>query len=143
MAHLKKAILNLECLNGWMVSHLSLNNGNVRSSLGGGISFFFIKMDQPGPFSLFIFGLFKQTSLQLLQQLYVKKCPASIQCRDLNPRPLECEYLHITTRPGLPPWSVLNFLILRITSTLYFLRKWRNKMDKWLFNTYFYILMNC
>ena len=35
---------------------------------------------------LFLFGLFKQT-LQFLQQLYVKKCPSSIRCRDSNPRP--------------------------------------------------------
>ena len=51
----------------------------------------------------FIFGLFKQISLQFLQQIYVKKCPSSLQCQDLNPRPSEHEFLPITTRPGLPP----------------------------------------
>ena len=55
----------------------------------------------PASFS-FIFGLFKQT-LQFLQQLYVKKCPSSLRCQDLNSRPSERESLPITTRPGLPP----------------------------------------
>ena len=64
--------------------------------------FIFLKMGQPRPLFSFIFGLFKQT-LQFLQQLYVKKCPSSIRCRDSNPRPSECESLPITTRPGLPP----------------------------------------
>ena len=30
-------------------------------------------------------------------------CPSSIQCRDLNPQPLEHESSPINTRPGLPP----------------------------------------
>ena len=51
----------------------------------------------------FIFGLFKQTSLQFLHQIYVKKCPSSIRYRDSNLRPSERESLPITTRPGLPP----------------------------------------
>ena len=46
---------------------------------------FFFKWANPDPFS-FIFGLFKQT-LQILQQIYVKKFPSSIRCRDSNPRP--------------------------------------------------------
>ena len=62
----------------------------------------FLKMGQPRPLFLFIFGLFKQT-IQFLQQIYVKKCPSSIWCRDLNPQPLERESLPITTRPGLLP----------------------------------------
>ena len=48
----------------------------------------------------FIFGLFKQTSLQYLQQIYVKKCPSSIWCQDSNPQPLERESLPITTIPS-------------------------------------------
>ena len=60
-------------------------------------------MGQPRPLLLFVFDLFKQTSLQFLQKIYVKKCPSSIRCRDSNPQPLECESLPITTRPGLPP----------------------------------------
>ena len=60
-------------------------------------------MGQPRPLSSFIFGLFKQTSLQILQQITVKKCPSRLQCQDLNPRPLVYESPSITTRPGLPP----------------------------------------
>ena len=48
---------------------------------------------------------FKQTSLQILQQIYVKKCSSSIWCRDMNPRPLEREYLAIT----MPDETVLQF----------------------------------
>ena len=43
----------------------------------------FIKMGQPRP----LFHLFLVFSLQFLQQIYVKKCPSSIRCRDSNPRP--------------------------------------------------------
>ena len=60
------------------------------------------KVGQPWPLLSFIFGLFKQTSLQILQQIDVKKCPSSIRCLDSNSRPLEHESLPITTRPGLP-----------------------------------------
>ena len=56
-------------------------------------------MGQPRPLFCLFFGLFKQT-LQFSQQIYVKKCPSSIRCWDLNPRPLECETPPITTRPG-------------------------------------------
>jgi len=59
-------------------------------------------MGQPKPLFVFL-DLFKQTSSQFLQQIYVKKCPFSIQCQDLNPWPSECESLPITTRPGLSP----------------------------------------
>ena len=62
----------------------------------------FLNGPTPATF-LFIFGLFKQTSLQFLQQIYVKKCPSSIQCWDLNPQPSGHESVPITTRPGLPP----------------------------------------
>ena len=45
--------------------------------------FNFFKKNGPTPASFsFIFGLFKQTSLQFLQQIYVEKCPSSIRCRD-------------------------------------------------------------
>ena len=36
--------------------------------------------------------------------MYVKKYLSSIQCWDLNPRPLDHESPTITTRPGLPPF---------------------------------------
>ena len=54
----------------------------------------------------FIFGLFQQTLLQFLQQIYVTKCWSSIWCQDSNLWPSECESLPITTRPGLPPYSI-------------------------------------
>ena len=53
----------------------------------------FLKMGQPRPLLSFIFGLFKETSLQILHQINVKKCPSSIRCRDLNPRPLDMSLL--------------------------------------------------
>ena len=52
------------------------------------------------------FRLFKNT-LQFLQQINMKKCPSSIQCKDLNSCRLEHESPPITTRPGLPPYSTL------------------------------------
>ena len=48
-----------------------------------------------------IFGLFKHSTLQFLQQIHVKKCPSSKECWDSNPQPLEHEPPPITTRPGL------------------------------------------
>ena len=59
-------------------------------------------MGQPQPLLSFIFGLFKQTSLQILQQINVKKCPSSVWCWVSNPQPSEHDSPHITTRPGLP-----------------------------------------
>ena len=43
----------------------------------------------------------------------MKRCPSSIRCRDLNPRPSECESLPITTRPGLPP--LLTYLTVELS----------------------------
>ena len=50
--------------------------------------------------------------MQFLQQINVKKmsCPSSIWRWDLNPRPLEYESSHITTRPGLPPTFISLFV---------------------------------
>ena len=69
--------------------------------------FFKIKWANPASFS-FIFSLFKQT-IHYLQQINVKmcKCPSSIWCRDLNPRPFKHELSPITTRPVLPPLFAL------------------------------------
>ena len=64
----------------------------------------FIKIGQPQPLLSFIFGLLKQTSIQFLQQIYVKKYLSNIHCRDSNPRPLEHESPPIT-RPGLQPFT--------------------------------------
>ena len=55
----------------------------------------------PGLFYIY-FRLFKQTSLQFLQQLNVKKCPSNIRCQDSNSQPLANESPPITSRPGLP-----------------------------------------
>ena len=63
-------------------------------------------MDQPQPRLSFSFGLFKQTSLQFLQQ----KIPSSLQCWDSNPRPSVHESPPTTTRPGLPPINT-NYLL--------------------------------
>ena len=64
------------------------------------------KMGQPRP--LFgLFSVFSSKHYNFLQQIYVKKCPSSIRCRDSNPRPSECESLPITTRPGLPPNNII------------------------------------
>ena len=66
------------------------------------ILFFLKNGPTPTCFS-FIFGLSHQTSIQSLQQITVKKCPSSIWCQDLNPRPLENKLSPITTRSGLLP----------------------------------------
>ena len=47
-------------------------------------------------------GLFRQT-LQLLQQINVKKCPSSIWHQDSNSQPPDYESPPLTTIPGLPP----------------------------------------
>ena len=60
-------------------------------------------MGQPRPLFRLFPVFFKQTSLQFLQQIYVKKCPSSIRCRDSNPWPSDRESPPITTRPRLPP----------------------------------------
>ena len=66
---------------------------------------FFFKWANPGLF--FIYFRSFQTKITILQQIYVKKCPSSIRCRDSNPRPMERESIPITTRPGLPPHEVM------------------------------------
>ena len=51
------------------------------------------------------FNLFSslETNSTFLIQLFVKKCPSSIQCRDSNPRPSDSESLPKTSGQGLPP----------------------------------------
>ena len=41
--------------------------------------------------------------------------PSSIRCRDSSPRPLECESPPITTRPGLPVYSLLEAVVHKKT----------------------------
>ena len=64
-------------------------------------------MGQPRPLFRLFSVFFKQTLLQFLQQINVKKCPSSLRRRDSNPRPLDREPPPITTRPGLPPLILL------------------------------------
>ena len=60
------------------------------------------KLKGPTPASLCLFLVFSKNNT-FLQQINVKKCPSSIWCQDLNPRPLENELSPITTRSGLIP----------------------------------------
>ena len=91
-------------------------------------------MGQPRPLFNLFSVFFKQTSLQFLQQMYVKKCPSSIRCRDSNPQPLECESFPITTRPGLPPINVNLLLNAKHTMAL-FLIIWTNPGHFFLFSS--------
>ena len=63
---------------------------------------FFYLMDQPRLLLSFIFGLFKQTSLQYVQQIYVKYV-RPVYSDGIWPLTIGREYAPITTRPGLPP----------------------------------------
>ena len=55
------------------------------------------------------FGLFQTDIITIFTKIYVKKCPSSIQCRDLNLQPSEHESPPITTRPGLPLTNVTTY----------------------------------
>ena len=59
---------------------------------------FFKNGPTPASF-LFIFGLFKQTLLQFLQQIKCEKYPSSFQCRDSNSQPSNYKSPPLTTRP--------------------------------------------
>ena len=59
-------------------------------------------MGQPRPLLSFIFGLFQTNIIKnFTTKIYEKKCPSSIQCRDLNPRPSKNE--SPPAWPGLTP----------------------------------------
>ena len=94
-----------------------------------------LKMGLPRPLLSFIFGLFKQTSLKLFQQIYVKKCPSSIRCWDSNLQPLEHESPPITTRPGLPPYGAV--FVAQLVEQLHL----RFKSSHWHF--LFSVSVNC
>ena len=65
-------------------------------------------MGQPRPLFC-LFSVFSNKHYKFLQQIYVKKIPSNIRCRDSNPRrPSECESFPITTRPGLQESCCLN-----------------------------------
>ena len=78
------------------------------------LCFFFLKMGQPRP----LFHLFSsfQTYITIFQQKNLKKCPFSIRCHDSNSWPLEHESPLITTRPGVPPVSMLLLSLTFIAS---------------------------
>ena len=83
------------------------------------------KMGQPRPL-LCLFSVFSNKHYKCLQQIYVKKCPSSIQCWDLYPRPSECESPLITTRPRLPLTLSEKKLNLRDPLFHTFFRRWSN-----------------
>ena len=62
---------------------------------------FFYEMGLPRPL-FYLFSSF-QTQITIFTTNKCEKCPSSIQCQDLNSRPLEHDSPPITTRPGLPP----------------------------------------
>ena len=76
---------------------LKRNNTNLFRVLRLGIRQVF--SGQPRPLFVY-FRSFQTNIITIFTTNICEKCPSSIQCRDLNPRPLECEPLPITTRPG-------------------------------------------
>ena len=87
------------------------------------------------PWPLFVkFWLFKQT-IQLLQQINVKKCPSSIRCWDSNSPPLEHKSHPITTRPGLSiPLTLFLFLYFFLFDLSFSLSHLLN-ISFWFFDT--------
>ena len=57
-------------------------------------------MDHPRLLLWLFLVFFKQTK-HFFQQINVKKCPSSKQCRDLNPQLSDCESHHITSTTGV------------------------------------------
>ena len=74
----------------------------------------------PLPLFLSLFSSFQTNTTIPMQQLH----PSSIECRDSNPQPSECESHPINTRPGLPPKPLpkLSYFLFASKS---FLRMWR------------------
>ena len=64
---------------------------------------YFFKWVNPGLFYRLFSDLFKQTTLQLLQQIYVKIVHPVYGAGIRIPQLLEHESSPLTTRPGLPP----------------------------------------
>ena len=95
------------------------------------LSLCFFKMDQPPPLLLFIFSLSKQTSLQFLQQIHVKKCPSSVQCWVSNPQPLDHESSPMTTTPGLS--------VFRYVKTDWFYFSWLSVPDTYVVRRLFFL----
>ena len=75
----------------------------IKLFTGAGEGSFFFKKNGQTPASVSFISVFSNKHYKFLQQIYVKKCPSSIQCQDSNPWPSECKSPPVTTRPGLPP----------------------------------------
>ena len=72
---------------------------------------FFKKMGQPRPLFVYFQSFLKQT-IQISQQINLKKCPSSIRHWDSNTWPFKHDSSPITTRPGLPPIMSIHILTL-------------------------------
>ena len=48
-----------------------------------------------------LFSIFFKQTIKILLQINVKKCPTSVQGRDLNSQPFDYVSPLLTTRPGL------------------------------------------
>ena len=72
--------------------------------------------------SLCLFSVFFKQTIQILQQIYLKKCPSNIRCQDSNPQLSDYESPSLTTRPGLLPssrYSLGSFYYSNIGSNCY------------------------
>ena len=110
-------------------------------------------MDKPNWYfcAIHLFHLFSsfQTNTTFFTTIYMKKCPSSLRCWDLNPQPSAHESPPITTRPGLP-LSILrhHVLILSTPSKLSCTIFWGKKcFFKWaisfsLFSSYQYTVVS-
>ena len=77
---------------------------------------FFKKWANPSLFFIY-FCLFQTHITNFTTNRYVKKCPSSIWCEDLNSWPLEHESPPITTRPGLSLYCCVNCYRAKATNT--------------------------
>ena len=68
---------------------------------------FFFKWANPGLFFVYFRSFSNKHYYNFYNRLMWKmSCPSSIRHRDSNPWSLDHEPPPITTRPGLPPWSI-------------------------------------
>ena len=93
------------------------------------IAIFLKKWAIPGLFFVY-FRSFSQNINTILQQINLKKCPSSIEHWDSNTRPSECESPPISTRQGLPPYSV-NFTLCNFFSILIGWIIWLANQNAW------------
>ena len=72
---------------------------------------FFKKWANPGLFFFDFWSFQANNTIFTTNQCEKLSCPSSIQHRDSNPRPLECESPPITTNPGLSISNLFSLLI--------------------------------